>query len=459
MIIERTLNLLIILIMLLFSMNHAASQEADTSANFNPSEMRNNRKVLQAENRNGILVLESSDQEYKFWFDARLQTDGAIFIGHTYNPIGNGVTIRRARFGIKSQFAKKWYGEIQMDIANSEFKLKDAYLKFSPNRHWGLQVGNFKEGFSLESTISSRYLTFIERANVISTFAPSRHLGLAVHYNKNWIFSMVGIHFQDISGPEERTFSTNNNKDHGVDEGISLTGRWVIMPSFNYRSGGLHLGIAGSYRTPKSDVAVHGTQRYSSHSLSSINRKKYMDTDIIPDVDHVGLGGFELAAYHKNFRFQSEYIITNVYKKNTLSKEQFNGWYTFGSLLLFGGNFNYSKSEAKFTQPDPGKKWGDIELAFRYDYLNLNSSGDGLIMGGAGQGYTFGINYLVNSNVKIMFNYAFLSHDRHANGNGELFVGYNEAGELTKDPKEIKDTGGKAGEDYSMITVRFEVNF
>jgi len=450
---------LFIPILLLFAMNPAFSQEVDTTAHNNQSEKKENRKVLQAEERNGLLVLESKDQEYKIWFDVRLQADGAMFIGNTYNPIGNGVSIRRARFALKSQFAEKWYAEIHMDISNSELKLKDAYLEFSPNNHWGLQVGNFKEGFSIESIISSRYLTFIERANVISTFAPSRHLGLAVHYHKNWFFGMGGIHFQDISGLEERTFSIDNNKEYGYDEGVSITGRWVVMPFFNDMSSGLHLGIAGSYRTPKSDAEIHGTERYSSRSLSSINRKKYMDTDIIPDVDHVGLGGFELAAYHKNFRFQSEYVVTKVHKKNALPKEQFDGWYAFGSILLFGGNYNYNRSQAKFTQPDRGKEWGDIELAFRYDYLSLNSSGNGTILGGAGQSYTFGINYHMNSNVKIMFNYAYITHDRYANGNGELFVGYNKAGELTKDPKEVEDTRGKVGEDYSMVTVRFEVNF
>jgi phosphate-selective porin OprO/OprP len=80
-------------------------------------------------------------------------------------------------------------------------------------------------------------------------------------------------------------------------------------------------------------------------------------------------------------------------------------------------------------------------------------------MGGAGEGYTFGINYHVNSNVKIMLNYAYMNHDRYANGKGKLFVGYDEAGELTKDPKKVVDANGKAGDDFSMICVRFEVDF
>ncbi|HPG32961.1 MAG: porin [Lentimicrobiaceae bacterium] len=455
----RLLNLALALSALVFTGGHAFSQEADTSARYNQYGVKVNRRALQAEERNGMLILESKDQKYKLWYDARVQVDGAMFMGDTYNPIGNGTSIRRARFAVKSAFAEKWYGEFDMDISNSELELKDAYLEFSPNENLGIKAGNFKEGFSVESTTTSRYLTFIERANVVSTFAPSRHIGIAATYSKNWLFGMGGIHFQDIGGLEERTFSEDNNKDYGFDEGVSFTGKLVAMPFYKDMNNGLHIGIAGSYRTPKSDAEIRGTERYSSRSLTSINRKKYMDTDLIPDVDHIALGGFELAGYHKNFKFQAEYMLSNVYKKNDLPTEQFDGWYAFGSVLLFGGKYNYNFSEAEFTQPTRGKSWGDIELAFRYDYLNLNSRNDGIIMGGAGEGYTFGINYHVNNNVKIMLNYAYLNHDRYANGKGKLFIGYDENGELTKDPKKVVAADGKAGEDFSMINIRFEVDF
>lgn len=450
----------LILTSVLLSAGYSFAQEVDTSARYNQYGVKVSRLPLQAEERNGMLVLESKDQQYKLWYDARVQVDGAVFPGKPLNPIGNGTSIRRARFAVKSAFGKKWYGEFDMDISNSELEIKDAYLEFSPNEHLSIQTGNFKEGFSVECTTTSRYLTFIERADAVSTFAPSRHIGIAASYSKNWLFGMGGIHFQDIGGLEERTYSEDNNKDYGFDEGVSFTGKLVAMPYYNNKNLGLHFGIAGSYRTPKSDAEIRGTERYSSRSLTSINRKKYIDTDLIPDVDHITLGGLEFAGYHNNFRIQAEYLISNVARKNDQPDERFDGGYVFGSVLLFGGRYNYNTTEAEFTQPTRGKTWGDLELAFRYDYLNLNTkTGDGVIMGGAGEGYTFGINYHVNNNVKIMLNYAYINHDRYANGKGKLYVGYDENGELTKDPKKVVDATGKAGDDYSMISVRFEVDF
>ena len=426
---------------------------------FNQYGVRVNRNPLFAEERNGILVLESQKDNYRIWFDFRVQVDGAMFSKETLNPIGNGTSIRRARFAAKVEFAKNWYGEIDLDFSNSELELKDAYLQYTFNNGLELKAGNFKEGFSMESTTTSRYLTFIERPNVIATFGPSRHIGIGATYRHNWLLGIGGIHFQDIGGVEERMFSEDNNKDFGVDEGVSFTGKLVAMPYYQDVNKGLHIGVAGSYRTPKTDAEVRNTLRYSTRSLTSINRKKYIDTDLIGNIDHATLAGFELAGYHKNLRLQGEYVMNNVHRTNDLPTEKFDGFYAMGSWLIFGGKYNYNVSEGEFTQVARGKKWGELELALRYDYLSLNSRDEGTITGGAGEGYTLGLNYYANNNIKIMLNYAYLNHDRYANGKGKLFIGYDADGNLTTDPKVVVDANGTAGEDFHMIAIRLEVDF
>jgi phosphate-selective porin OprO and OprP len=310
----------------------------------------------------------------------------------------------------------------------------------------------------MESTTTSRYLTFIERPMAVNTFGPSRHIGMAATFSKYGVFGMAGVHFQKVDDIEERQFSLDNNKDFGVDEGYSLTGKVVVMPWHTDPDKGLHFGVSGSYRTPTSDAEVIGAMRYSTRSLSSINRKKYIDTDLVGFIDHATLGGLEFAGYYKGFRVQGEYLMSSFHRQNNLPTEKFDGFYVFASTLLFGGKYTYNQNEAEFTQPRRGKDWGDVELSFRYDYLSLNSSMDG-IMGGAGEGYTFGLNYHITNNVKIMLNYAYLNHDRYASGKNKLFVGYDENGELTRNPKLVVDPAGKAGEDYHMLAVRFEIDF
>ncbi|MGE4542374.1 MAG: porin, partial [Bacteroidales bacterium] len=254
--------------------------EMVSNIRYNQYGVKVNRNPLFAEERNGILVLESTKQDYRIWFDVRVQADGAMFFGEPMNPIGNGTSIRRARFAVKTEFATNWYAEFDLDIANSELELKDAYLAYNFNEGFQVKVGHYKEGFSMERTTTSRYITFIERANVVNALAPSRHVGLSANYQYNWLNLNGGVYFQTVGDPEERLFSKDNNKDFGTDEGVSWTGKVVAMPFYNDHTKGIHLGAAASYRTPKTDAESPGTLRYSTRSLSSINRKKYIDTDL-----------------------------------------------------------------------------------------------------------------------------------------------------------------------------------
>jgi phosphate-selective porin OprO/OprP len=417
------------------------------------------RTSLLTENRNGILVFESKDQDYKLWYDIRVQTDGHFFFSEEdMNPLGNGFSIRRARFAVKVQATKNWYGEIDLDFANGILELNDAILGYDFLNGLTTRVGNFKERFSMSQTASSRYLNFMERAMVVTAFAPSRHLGWEVAYNAPWFLAVGGIHFQEIEDAETRIYVEDNNKDYGRDEGYSFTGKFVLQPFGDNRDLGVHLGGAYSYRTPKTSVAPneYGFARHSTRSLSSINRKKFLDTDLIAHHDHDVRTNIELAAFYKGLGIQSEIINNQTFRKNDLETLNFGGFYVQGTYMLFGGRQVYNRLEGEFTQPDKGKKWGDVELAMRYDYVNLNSKD---VMGGSADGLTLGLNFYTARNVKFQLNYSYLNHDRYANGKGKLFVGHDINGNLTRDPSKVADPAGKGGHDYSAVGLRCEINF
>ena len=49
--------------------------------------------------QDGIMVFQNKAQNYKFWFDIRVQGDAAVFFGYDKNltKIGNGMLMRRTR--------------------------------------------------------------------------------------------------------------------------------------------------------------------------------------------------------------------------------------------------------------------------------------------------------------------------------------------------------------------------
>lgn len=438
----------------------AQSQEEDPTVRYNQYGVPVNRNKLSVEERNGVLVMESADAKYKIWFDSRVQVDGATFFGENedFDPIGDGLSIRRARFAVKGQVTPAWYAEVDMDFANAAFELKDALVRYTGLKNFSLTAGNFKEGFSMESTTTSRYLPFMERPMIVNTFAPSRHIGFEVAYQNKWLLGKVGAFGQAIEDLETRTNVEDNNKDYGRGSGYSFTGKLVGMPFYKNVNAGLHIGVAGSYRTPKADMATSefGGVRYSTRNSTSINRKKYLDTDVITNVDHDLLGGLEFAGYFKGLRVQSEYIVNKTYITGKDDPYTFNGWYAHAGFLLFGGRQRYNANEGEFTQPSRGKDWGDVELLVRYEYIDLNSLD---VYGGAAQAYTVGLTYFINNNFKMMVNYQYNDNDRYANGKGKLLTGYDASGKATKDYTKIVTANGKAGVDYNMLSIRFELDF
>ena len=425
-------------------------------------------KPLEPESWSGILSFRSKDKSYRLWLDNRVYIDGAYFFdNNTYNPIGNGLTVRRARFAVKATLHNNWYGEIDLDFAGSEMEMKDMIIGYNFNikedaflRNIKIKAGNFKETFSMEYTTTSRYLTFIERS-LTHAFVPGRTLGLQTQMNSNRFFLGAGVSFNDVGDSEVTGWTKDNNKKRGLDEGYSVTGRLVGYPIIN-DDAVLHIGVAASYRTPKTSWEVSDGYRYSTRSLTSINRKKYLDTDDMTNVESLRLVGFELAGAWNNFMFQSEYMMQQVNGANINASGKdvanFNGAYVQAGWLIFGGHYRYNRAEAEFTQISRGQDWGDIELAVRYDYVSLNDF-DALVYGGGANGFTIGTNYYVNSNVKIMLNYSFIDHDRYANGKDKLYTGYDSNGNLTKNWNSIDSSKGTPGEKFGFVALRLEVDF
>ncbi|MFK5959431.1 MAG: porin [Lutibacter sp.] len=445
----------LVVALILYSIGLTAQEENVT---INQYGQKVNVVELSAQAQNGILSFESKDKRIKFWLDNRVYFDGGIYFDNdTYNPIGNGMTIRRARFAVKTRINKNWYGEIDLDFAGAVTEMKDMYIKYTNDAgDFNIKGGHFKEGFSMETTTTSRYVTFMERS-LASKFSPSRHLGFQANYMKEKFLFIGGIHFNTQGEFEEVEFGQDANKKEGMDEGYSLTGRAVFRPIIDNEKF-LHIGFGASYRTPKTDLEVPNSYRFSTRSISAINRKKYLDTDDILNVDSRTLWNVELAGAYKNIMFQSEYINTDIQRTEGFTDVNLNGFYAQAGILLKGGKYNYNRNEGEFTQVTRGSDKGELELAFRYDYIDLNDEVAGIYGGGA-DAYTLGLNYYFNSNVKLMLNYSYLNHDRYANGKSKLYVGYDSSGNLTKDYAEVIDAEGDAGDDYGQLQMRIEIDF
>lgn len=398
----------------------------------------------------------SYDSKYKFKFFGRISADGAFFTGEDFQKVGNGTTISQLAVGATFFFGERIEGKFELDFSNGNLLLLDNFVTYKFTKELGLRGGNVQEAFSMDLLNSFKDLSLMNRAQVVNAFAPGHHLGLQAFYeNKQWLLT-GGVHFQRSMVIGQRDNSDSNYQD-GQNEGYSYTGRIVWMPQNKKEYKGIHLGIAGSYRTPKTDVAKDAEPnivRYSA-SESTINKIKFLDTGIINEVDCSWLLGAELAAYYGPAKIQAEYIHNAVKRNNNLKTENFSGFYVQASSLLFGGKQDYNNSRGAFNSPIISNK-GDLELVGRFDRINMNGSN---IMGGISNQFTFGVNYYINENLKLQFNYSYITHDKFANANGNAFIGYDMNHELTSSPDLVDFNFGEPKNDYSAFNFRFQLRF
>ena len=425
-------------------------------------------KPVNASSRDGILVLESKDKDYKLWFDSRVQVDFGAYFGQQEwaDPIGNGASIRRARFAVKTQITPDWYGEVDMELANGSFELKDAIVRYNGLKNWQFSVGSQKPDFSLSRNTSSRYLEFMERPMIVSALAPSRHLGVFAKYSNKYFFGSASVLFQEIEGQETRDFVETQNKDYGMDEGLSYLAKVVVRP-VNEADYGIHIGGAFMYDTPKTsdEGGINGVTRYSCRNATNISRKKYVDTDDIRNTDHNLLATAEIAGHVGGLRIESAWLSDWTYLKPEANLEkpyQFSGWYVEGGYLLCGGKQSYDSDGAKFNRIRNGRSWGDIELALKYEYIDMNDyegRAAQAIYGGSAELYGAALNFYFSKNVKFALNYQYVNNDRYANGKGKLYVGLDADGNPTKDFTKVVAADGLAGVNYHMLLARFQVAF
>lgn len=445
-----------------------AFAQADDEAQYNQYGQKVDTAPISAQLQDGILVFQNAKANYKMWFDIRVQGDAAVYFGYDKDlvKIGNGMNIRRSRLAIKAQLDKNWYGEIDADWTSGTPELKDAILSFNGLDNLEIKMGNFKENFSIQRNSTSRYLLFMERP-MVTSLAPSRHLGVNVTYSLPFVWLSGGVFGPCLKSSEEMTKMEDGNKDLGLNEGLSYTGKVVLRPLYKMPNASLHLGAAISYREPKlTNTDGYNCARYSARNSTSINRKKFLDTDAITGVDHELAYTFEVAGHWNALRYEAAYIARSAYlnpdKTSITGTQTADGWYVQAGYLLFGGHQNYDAGGAKYTRATYGRGWGDVELCLRYETADYNCSK--YYAGGSAQAFAAGLNFYPTKNVKFAINYQYNMNDKFANGKGatdgtdkgRFFVGYDQTGKKTTVPSLV---AGDGGINYSMISCRFQVAF
>ena len=348
---------------------------------------------------------ETSDGAFKLRVRGRVNTDFSVssdddLASRVGGKVEDGAEIRRMIVGFEGTIYDRINYEMNADLAGG-VEVKDAFMEMQELPYvGGVQIGHFKEPFSLDQLTSSNYGTFMERS-IMDVFAPTRNVGIMlaspiVEDRMTWA---AGV-FRDTD---------DDTAEQGTSGGgeYNFTTRITGLPWYEDKGARLlHLGAAYSRRSPNAR-SLRYRQRPQVHMSPRL-----VDTGTFT-ADSVDLFGQEAALIYGPLSLQGEFTTALVDSDGTQSNPTFFGFYTYASYFLTGEHRAYNKEAAAFTRLKPKhnfdpwgaeKGFGAWEVALRYSSLDLSSN---FVDGRELHTVTAGLNWYLNPNTRTMLNYVF----------------------------------------------------
>ena len=364
---------------------------------------------------NDRFEFRSYDGDFRLIVGARVENDYAWYdpdeaIDAAFGPIDDANEFRRARLVAAANLYENIQFFSQYDFTGSNVSFASVFIGFRdvPYVH-NVRVGQFEEPLGLERVTSHRFLTFMERA-LTNAITPVRSVGVMLH---DEVLDRRGTWWIGI-------FRESNSRGETIGVGgNAVTSRFTLLPIYSDEGRRLvHLGVSYSYRTFLDDEVNFRNRPESNLSPRFVETGDFL-------ADSTNLLATELATVWGPLSLQGEYIhnFTNAQSGEEL---EFSAFYLYLSWIMTGEHRTYSRSKAAFRRVFPYNNFawkngcftglGAWELAGRVSGVDLD---DGSITGGRELNGTLGVNWYMNPNTRMMFNFIFA--DREDIGDTRIF--------------------------------------
>ncbi|MEE9604693.1 MAG: porin [Candidatus Scalindua sp.] len=375
---------------------------------------------FQSENGNFKLAIGGRIMNDWAWMTENKKLEDESGIG----DLVDSTEFRRTRLYVSGTIYNNVGFKAQYDYEDGVADFKDVYIELKEIPYLGnFRVGHFKEPYSLEQLTSSKYISFMERNLTDDPFAPERNTGFMFHnhmLDKRVTWAAGVFRNTDAFGDSDIADSSNEGQ-------YSFTGRLTGLPWYEEKGRKLlHVGLGYSWQNAESNSVTFETKPDINLAPDFVDTGTSL-TDITKSYD---LLGPELALVYGPFSLQAEYSFVDVdLKRSVNSDPDFSGFYVYGSYFITGENRGYKTANGTFSRVKPksnfkwGKSPGAIELLARYSELDLS---DEAVDAGRLDTMTLGVNWYLNPNTRVMFNYVkadpTLDSDGDDDGDADLFA-------------------------------------
>lgn len=397
-------------------------------------------------------------------------TNGVPF----YNPnsqLASGLGIRRLRTDFQGTFFKDIDWRLEYDFTRAFGSsggttaggITYAWVRYRPIDTLNLVVGQQNAATSMESYGSNRYITFQERSLTNNAFWEAGNMnkyqmGVIAEYADK-LFDMPvtvrpgfvtesigaaggGTGSTDSSSNPQGNVNRNNQQGHWQgNQSYAAIGRATIAPIKTKDGDLLHLGINGYWRninnTFNNGVLTNGGWSFGTQPDTSVDRTTIINTGNLTNVtggkthiaQSIGYVGGEIAGAWGPVHFTSEYQAAQV-NGTGYGSDYLWGTYAQAGWLVTGEHRRYNDKTGTWDRIIPkenflfGSGLGAIELAARFDVMNLNSNN---IAGGNMDAFTLGANWYLTPRLRLTSNFVHVLsiNTKGTNSNSTTATGYN----------------------------------
>lgn len=346
---------------------------------------------------------KSANGDYEVKIRGLLQGDGRFFIDGAPAGTNDTFLLRTARPTIEGSLGKLVGFRFTPEFAGDSASIVDAYadLRFDPA--YTVRLGKFTSPVGLERLQSSSALSDIERA-LPSELAPNRDIGVQLQGElaQGRVGYAIGVFNGTVDGRDAVTTNPDNEFEYA--------GRIFFEPFKNDANAwsGLGFGLGASvgdkqgsganflprYRTP-------GQVQFFNYRAAALADGR--NTRFSPQ-------GY----YYRNaFGLLAEYIVSKQEVSLGAAHEELSNsaWQATASYVLTGEDASY-RGVVKPAHPfNPGAGgWGAFEVVGRYGVLEIDDDAypvfaDAAVSSNQATSWTLGLNWYLNSNLKLVLNY------------------------------------------------------
>jgi phosphate-selective porin OprO/OprP len=388
-------------------------------------DVSDNNKWRQARANDGSVTengigLKSKDGNNTIQLTGRLhmdyrQYDPAYGAGQTTDSYQNLAEVRRARFGVRGQFAKDFRYQLLANFGNevgasaTTTTADEMWVNYAANPEMQFQ---FKMPFSLEQLTSSNNIDFMERSLIGNTdgeFIPGKETGFMLHG-----IPKPGLLYQ-VALSRGRA-----NKDASND-GFDYIGRVVtnVAELQGSKAYVLHLGAAYSTGEVKGGVTP------ASGRTESRSQSAWFTGPALSGTTTRTRQGLEAAFAYNGLKVQGEQFQFN-YDPTTGNDQKINGYYVQALYNLTGESHNYKDGIFNWIKPNnPTDKGGKGAWQVGVRISEFDASDITVVTGKSNRAtaMTYGVTWFCTDNLRFMLNYVDTKFDSLVGSSGSRVNG------------------------------------